>query len=1147
MPTVVERLTVGVDTGGLKASVAGQVQQLVQAVELGAALIDSPPTSVQDFVGRIAGLEGPSFSIDGAVPVAFSGALDALPADLGSLTGGAADELGRFTGLIETGLMPLLSKAVTAASSLEALVSIDLRCPPAGGARTDRGGGSGSGTGTGEEGEATTGAERFQIASNQLAQIDGLLAQLPDPVTVGSLLDLLFTFARGSRSNRFGDFNFPLLDDVIEPLQTCSQWSAMTPAEVGTHIQASLEALRDRVNGAAAGVVDALTTEVATLETPLRRPDLDSFAQSYLAALSDLQTAVGAADLATIGTRTADLDTTIGGFETLRGTMQADFTALVPGLRRRLLASPAAMFDSLAHLVVALEPVNPAAALTQGMIPPSPPDAEAVQQFREVLSPITNLVQDLVEVLDFSSIESEVAAVATEAQGIAAAVSAALTDVALDVRAAFQEVSAAVVGADADDFADDLRSQITAAGNAVEAALVDGFAPLRDGLDDAVQALSDALDAFDPLAVVTALQDVVQAIADVLTSPEVYGAIDAVRNAIQQIADTLQNLSFAPVTDEVIALIETMTEGLRALGDTDLNDATKGLLSTALAVLPDDLRPVTDPLIDDFDQLVESGPVQLLERVREKPQEVLNHVRNFEPRLLIGSALTDPYRELLDKAESFRPSSLVALANQEFETQKRRLKEQAGPAKALQPVVRAFDDLLARIDQYSPAAVLEPFEEQVEATIRSVVDASPVDDVFDVVNRAFDTIQGIVDTIENAIAVLTRLEAALTGLADSSGQIDAWRDALLDKVEAIPDLTGVTAAKASLDTAIDASRHADLVARYDGALTAIEAEMVALNPAQRLNAMVNTHQQLRAAATALADSPERTVLFAVLDRFDPLNPSHTGPLRAAAELHQAITRTRDTLTELGPQWTEVIHDPDGCLLDIRGTALNVAALRQAVADELEPDLGPVRLLFAQLEFAGPPVGGLLGLLTDLIDDLTSSFAVILTGPASLQTIANAVQQVVDTLRNIDLSVLRLALDEVFRSVRDQIATLGPRPLVETLDREFCDVIDALDLGLILPQAELNALDAAFQAVIDKLRALDPEQLVVEAVQPVFDAQVRPLVDAFDLTPVFDALIDALRNLDEELKAELGQVNTAYQALRAARPGASAATSSAASL
>jgi len=1138
MPTVFERLTVSVDTGGLDAGVAGQVRQLVQAVELGAALIDNPPSSVGDFVGRIAGLEGRSFSIAGAVPAAFSGALAALPADLGSLTGGAAGELGRFTGLLETGLMPLLGRAVTAARSFEALVTIDLRCPPGGGAGAGGAGAGGAGDngeGSGEEAEAASGAERFQAAAAQLAQVEGLLAQLPDPITVGALIDLLFAFGRGSRSNRFGDFSFPLLDDVIDPLETCSRWSAMTPAEVGAHVQASLEALRDRVSAAAAGVVDALTAEAAAMETPLRRPQLESFAQGYLAALSDLETAVGAADLATIAARTADLDTAIDGFETLRGTMQADFTNLVPGLRRRLLASPAAMFDSLASLTVALEPVNPAAALTQGLTPPSPPDAAAVEQFREVLSPITDFAQDLVEVLDFSSIEGEVAAVATEAQEIAEAVSAALTDVALDVRAAFQEVSDAVAGAGLDDLAADVRGQITAAGDALETALTDGFAPLRDGLGDAVQALSDALDGFDPEAVVAALQGVIQAIADVLTSPEVQGAIEAVRSAIEQVADTLRNLSFAPVTDEVIALIEKMTEGLRALGDADLNDAMKGLLSTALAVLPDDLRPVTDPLIDDFGELVESQPVQLLERVRAKPQQVLDHVRGFEPRLLIGSALSDPYRELLDKAEGFMPSSLIALADQELETQKRRLKETAGPAQALQPLVGAFDELLARIDQYSPAAVLEPFEEQLEAAIRRVVDAAPVDEIFDVVNRVFDTIQGVVDTIESAVAVLTRLEAALTGLADSSGQIDAWRDAVLDKVEAIPDLSGAMAAKGSLDSAIDACRHAGLAARYDGAVAAIEADLAALDPAQRLNAMVNGHLQLRAAATALAASPERAALLAALDRFDPLSPLHSGPLRAAAELHQGIAGTRGALAALGAQWSELVHDPDGCLPQIRSSEVDAAALRQAVAVELEPDLAPLRLLFAQLELAGPPVGGLVGLLSDLIDNLAGSLAAILTGPASVQTIASAAQQVVDTLRGIDLSVLRLALDDVFREVRDQIASLGPRPLVETLDREFCDVIDALDLGLILPQAELDALDAAFQLVIDKLQGLDPEALVIEAVQPLFEAQVRPLIEAFDLSPVFDALIEALRGLDEELRAELGRVNTAYQALLAARP------------
>lgn len=1143
MPTVFDRLTVSVDTGGLDASVAAQVQQLAEAARLGANLIDNPPTGVQDFVAQIAGLAAPTFSVSGSVSDAFSGALDVLPADLGSVTGGAIGELGRFTVLIETGLMPLLQRAVIAARSLEALASIDLRCPPGGDAGAANGGDGETGTGTGEEGAAATGAERFQAASNQLAQIDGLLAMLPEPLTVGSLIDMLFAIGTGARTNNFADFNIPLLDDMIEPIQTASRWSAMTPAEVGVHIRSSMEALRDRLNASAMAVVDTLTAEAAALETPLRRPELETFAQTYLAALGDLRAAVDAEDLATIAARSTDLDAAIAGFETLRGTMQADFTGLVPGLRRRLLASPAGMFDSLSNLVLTLEPTNPAAALTQQLTPQPPPEAEAVEQFRRVLDAISNVIQDLVEVLDFSAIESDVAGVASEAQEIAGAVSAALTDVALDVRAAFQEVGDAVASADLDDLAAAVRGEITAAGDALEAALVDGFAPMRDGLSDAVQALSDALDGFDPQAVVTALEDVIQAIAGVLTSSEVQGAIETVRSAIEQISETLETLSFAPITDEVITLIEKMTEGLRALGDTDLNDALKGLLSTAVAVLPDDLRPVTEPLIEDFGELVESGPVQLLERVRDKPQEVFDHVRNFEPGVLIGSALSDPYRALLAKAEGFQPSSFVALGEMELEIQKRRLKEAAGPAKALLPLVQAFDDLLARIDQYSPDAVLAPLEEQVESAIQNVVEASPVDEVLGVVNRVFGTIESVVGAIENMMAVLTRLEAALTALSDSSVQIDAWRDAVLDNIGAIPDLSDVTTAKASLDAAIDANRHADLASRYDAAVAAVEAELAALDPGQRLNAMVMDHQRLRTAANGLAATPERAQLLAALDRFDPLNPSHSGPLRAAAELRQAITGTRAILTDLGADWAEVIHDPDGCLAEIRSTAADAAALRQTVAGALEPDLRPLRLLFAQLQFAGPAVGGMLGQLSNLIASLTSSLGAILTGPASLQTIANAVQQVVDTLRNIDLSVLRLALADVFRAARDQIAALGPRPLVETLDREFGDVVDALHLGLILPKAELDTLDAAFDAALDKLRSLDPEQLVIEVVQPVFEAEVRPLIEAFDITPVFEALIAALRGLDEELQAELGRVNTAYQALLAARPAGVSASAS----
>ena len=60
-------------------------------------------------------------------------------------------------------------------------------------------------------------------------------------------------------------------------------------------------------------------------------------------------------------------------------------------------------------------------------------------------------------------------------------------------------------------------------------------------------------------------------------------------------------------------------------------------------------------------------------------------------------------------------------------------------------------------------------------------------------------------------------------------------------------------------------------------------------------------------------------------------------------------------------------------------------------------------------------------------------------------------------------------------------------------------------------------------------------------QPVYDQTVLPLLDAFDLTPLFSALIDFLDSLDDELGSGLDDVNTAYQSLIALRPGGTSAS------
>ncbi|HEX6559572.1 MAG TPA: hypothetical protein VF021_08915, partial [Longimicrobiales bacterium] len=53
----------------------------------------------------------------------------------------------------------------------------------------------------------------------------------------------------------------------------------------------------------------------------------------------------------------------------------------------------------------------------------------------------------------------------------------------------------------------------------------------------------------------------------------------------------------------------------------------------------------------------------------------------------------------------------------------------------------------------------------------------------------------------------------------------------------------------------------------------------------------------------------------------------------------------------------------------------------------------------------------------------------------------------------------------------------------------------------------------------------------------------PLLDAFDLSPVLDKVIEKLKNLDGELATELGRVNVSYRAMLAAVPGGGAQSAS----
>jgi hypothetical protein len=898
---------------------------------------------------------------------------------------------------------------------------------------------------------------------------------------------------------------------------------------------ATIDLLTTRVREAAALPLADLGTLLTATAPQWRRPALSASTDTIANGLTALETALRTADDAAAAVALGTLNPALDQYDALRAAMNADVLPAVPALRDRVALSPLAWHDSLTHLLVLLEPSNVASRVTS-LIPsvqPVPPDA--IEAVRGAIQPIIDWLQDLIALLDFGAAQDGVAEVATEARAIATGLESGLTEVTLQVQSAFAGVGETVSGIGLDDLRDELSGQIVLFGEQIRRDITQAFAPAREGTHAAIGAVSDALEAFDPAAIVDALQQVVDGIAGVLNGPDVTEAIATVRLAVDSVVDALRALSFQPVTDEVVALIGNMKNGLQAIIETDLNDATRSALAGAMSVLPDDLRPVTAPLVEDFGELVDTGPLALLSSVKDAPRRLLDEIERFEPAALIGDRLSAPYRALLDRADQFEASTLFAGADAELERARRRLLQTARPGRALEPLREPVQQLLARLDEFSATALLAPLTQRVEETIAQIVDASPVDEILAAINGVFDAVREVLTLAERIQSVAARIGQLFDALANADAQLDAWRDGLLANVPSAANAQ-LQASLAALTSAVDGTRHTEVLAAFDAAAAPALAELDALDPAARLTRIVTAYGRVASQVAAMPASATKTAVQLLMARFNPAQPAHSAPLRLAADLRSALGSSRADLVSLASEWTGVVDGLSG----LRNVGAD--ALGDLLSAAIEPVLQPVRFVFRSAGALAAPVNGMAQTLTQLVTTLTERVDALVNGPESLSAISGAVQQVVDVLRQIDLDFVGRSLDDVLQTVRDQLRALDPARLADELDAAFEQALSGVSLSAVVPPEDIAALDAAWQAVVDDLRQLDPGRLVEDIVQPIYDAAVLPLLDAFDLTPVFDALIEFLESLKGELGTGLEAVNSAYQSLIALRPDGGASAS-----
>lgn len=1143
MPTLFERLDQALDGNELDGRLTAQVGNLTAIVDVVSGLIANPPDELGDLQAAISELPLPDLQLGGD----FSGTLDAirqaLPSDLSSVTGDLLDGLQQLQTTVGTQLAQVLQDTLEAVLAIYRLTQIDFTCEEA--AAPEGGGGPGGGAppsgGTPPPGGGTPPPSQPHPVGAVVERTNGFLDMLPSPLTVESFLTWLIQATDFVQRNALLPRNIPLYDDIRDPLETLVTWNGLTADQVRDQIGAALADTAAFVRNSASSALAGPLADLSSLPASIGASTLRQIASDLAARLAELRAAVNSGDLSGTGPAVAAVNALLDQYDALRPTLASSVLPLLEPLEARLAALADDLEDQMAHVLSVLRPPGALGDLEPFNVElPSPPLADSLAAVEQWLNAVTAWLRDLSEKLDLTAIRDPLRTVADGARAAVDGLDQGLTAVTLQVQSLFGEVESLLDQLDTAAIQAQVEVAIQEFKDELVQQLNDLFAPAREAVSQVVDTIDSAVDSFDPEDIIEALQQAIQAVTDVLQDPAVTSALEQIKSTLDTVKQQVEALSFAPLTDEVVAAIEAIAEQLRQIEASQLPPPLQAALQTALSALPGDLTPFTDPIIDEFGEMIEAGPVPLVEAVREQPQRLLERVRQFEPGALLGDSLSQPYQQLIARMEAFKPSDLLEPAQGALDSLKDRLRKSASPSLAVQPLQELFDQLLQSFNALDPEALVAPLEQRMSEVINDLLDALPVDEVFDQVDEALGKIEETIGIGDDLLALLRRVRELLDAFEDPQAKVDTFISAVIARVESLTDTSALEPVLQDLSAALDETRASALLARFDAAAGALLSALEDLDPQDRLVALVQAYNGVsRQILAALPDSAEKTALTAALDRFNPAQPVFAAPYQALEELRQAIQQARASLQALLADWDERFHDADGTLATLRLAQATGDQLAQFLRDEIGPQLTrPLVKAFAALEPVRQTADVFIAELESLISDLQARLTDLLLGPDSLGGIRDALQELVQRLRDFNLDFLSESLESLFDNVRGKLEAISPAQLGQALQTAFEDMLDTLDLGLVLPPDDVAQLDTTYTEVLDKLKTLDPNTLVTEVLQPAFEETVLPLLETFDLTPLLTAIVERLRTLDDELRQEMARVNEAYQEMLRSAPSVS---------
>lgn len=1129
----------------LDAAIGGQAGQFLQIVEVVGKLVDNPPSDVAGYFTQLQELALPALNFGGDLGSTFGQLTPALQGGMGGLLNPITQAMQGLQGNTQAGLVGSVEPLLRAINQLKTVLNSDwsaglvaTHIPPAAPPAPPA------------PGDAPTlpvpPATPAIISTAQIDRAKALVDDLPADMSVKALLVWLHSRIGTARPDYFYFRAIPIVDDLRDPLDSLVRWDGLTGAQLAQEFSTTLQLVATLIEQHTTGALSApFTAPAQAAITALPSNTLNAQATNLAAALQALQVAVAAADATAISTQLLAAQNAATALEGVNTTLDTHSTPLTT-LEQSLKNLPSELETRIGRLLVLLTPRATWADLASRVSggPLTVPGADAFAPLTELCDRVTEFIDNLLGAIDISEVMAPVINVVNQVRGGIEQLEQALVQLTSTAHAQFEQTQNAINSVGLTAVVQQAETAMDTAIQQVQQLLGQGLQPAIDGLATAVDAIDDALGAFDPEQLAQPIKAVLDGIKGVFDTPELADALAQMKK-LKALAKQLDDLSFTPVANDVIKGIDTIKAALAKIDGANLSAPMPDLIAEAMSVLPDSVKPITDPLISGLGELIDQGPVPLLSELKDLPKPLFEQIRKLEPKNLLGENLSEPFNQLRDKLNDFQPEQWLDAADAELDKLRDRIRESASPKGVLQPIAGAFDQFIAQLEQFKPGDLLGPITTQIEELLSHLDGILPNFDFIQDLQALLARVQSISLVLTQAVDMARHVAEKAALLTDPATQLNQWLEEIFAK---LTDASAFTAALTALQNAVTAAHAAGLQTTWESQRLALqtkltEADARALHTqiVSRRNAITN------AAVNALPASSAKTDLQTWLASFNPSAPAFARGFQQCIKLQDAVNQANQGIAITLVTWDDRYCKPDGILQNVVRPGATIEHIRDWVRQALEHQLGqPVIDFLSHLQV----IGRVLTTFTDGLDAISTALqqklTAVLAAPQGLLDIYTDFQRLLTRLSQLDLGALQQDVDALYDTLIDQARALDPRQLEQALEEKFNELLDTLSLdSLITPQVRSD-INSAYGQVVKIVDTLDPQLLLVEPMQEIWEQDILPLLDAFDISETVELLISFLEPLDEQLSTEMDRVDTAYQAMLAAAPSGGGGNSGSAS-